>query len=141
MTQRTFRVKGAKIVRSGLQDLAADIPRIGRRQIRITMDRIVKVMKIYPPVPPGSTYERSFRLKRGWKIIPIGADGYRIENRARFRGRAYTKYVIGMASGLGQAWMHVGRWKLFRNVVDAEGSKLPRDIAKHIRIAARKKGF
>lgn len=141
MTQLTFRVKGAKIVRSGLQDLAADIPRIGRRQIRNTMDRIVKVMKVYPPAPPGSTYERTFKLKRGWKVVPIGLEGYRIENRARFRGRGYTKYVVGLASGLGQAWMHVGRWMLFRNVVDAEGARLPRDIARHIRISARKKGL
>ncbi len=141
MTQLTFRVRGAKITRKGLEDLGAEIPKISRSRIRATLDRIVRVMKVYPAEPPGSTYERTFKLRRGWKVVPIGTEGYLIQNRARFRGRSYVKYVVGMASGLGQAWMHVGRWKLFRNVVDSEGARLPRDIARHIRISARKKGF
>lgn len=138
MTQLTFRVRGAKITRRGLEDLGAEIPRIGRSRIRKTLDRIVKIMRIEPPPPAGSTYIRTGKLKRGWKIERLGAIGYKILNRARFRGRAYVKYVVGSATGEKQAWMHRGRWKLFRNVVDAEGAKLPREVAKHITLKARK---
>ncbi len=138
MTQLTFRVKGAKITRKGLENLGAEIPKIGRSRIRATLDRIVKIMRIEPSPPPGSTYTRTGKLKRGWKIQRIGAIGYKILNEARFRGRRYTQYVVGSATGEKQAWMHRGRWKLFRNVVDAEGAKLPREVAKHITLKARK---
>ena len=139
MTQLTFRVgPGAKIVRQGLQDLAVAVPKIGRRQVRNTLERIKKIMKVYPPERSGQLYARTFKLKRGWKIQTAGPTGYTISNRARFRGRSYVKYVVGSATGTGQAWMHKGRWPLFRNVVDAEGAKLPFEIAKHIRIKARR---
>ena len=139
MTQLTFRVgPGAKIVRQGLQDLAVAVPKIGRRQVRNTLERIKKIMKVYPSPRPGQTYTRTFKLKRGWKIQTAGPTGYTISNRARFRGRSYVKYVVGSATGTMQAWMHKGRWPLFRNVVDAEGAKLPFEIARHIRIKARK---
>ena len=138
MTQLTIRVgPGAKIVRQGLQDLAVAVPKIGRRQVRNTLERIKKIMKVYPPERSGQLYARTFKLKRGWKIQTAGPTGYTISNRARFRGRSYVKYVVGSATGTGQAWMHKGRWPLFRNVVDAEGAKLPFEIAKHIRIKAR----
>jgi hypothetical protein len=138
MTQLTFRVKGAKITRKGLENLGAEIPKISRSRIRKVLDRVVKEMKVYPPAPSGSIYERTFKLRRGWKVQRLGETGYRIENRARFRGRAYVKYVVGSATGEKQAWMHKGRWKLFRGVVDAEGAKLPREVAKHIMLKARK---
>ena len=139
MTQLTFRVgPGAKIVRQGLQDLAVAVPKIGRRQVRNTLERIKKIMKVYPPERSGQLYTRTFKLKRGWKIQTAGPTGYTISNRARFRGRSYVKYVVGSATGTMQAWMHKGRWPLFRNVVDAEGAKLPFEIARHIRIKARK---
>ncbi len=139
MTQITFKVgPGAKIVRKGLQDLAAEVPKIGRQQVRNTLERIKRVMGIYPPERPGQDYVRTFKLRRGWKIESAGPSGYKISNRARFRGRSYVKYVVGTAAGTMQAWMHKGRWPLFRNVVDAEGAKLPFEIARHITIKARK---
>lgn len=138
MTQLTFKVKGAKLVRKSLQDLGREVPRIGRLQIRRTLDRIVKIMRVYPPRPSGSTYIRTGRLGRSWKIETAGPSGYRIKNEARFRNRRYSKYVVGSASGEGQAWMHVGRWPLFRSVVDSEGAKLPSEIARHIKLHARK---
>ena len=95
-------------------------------------------MKIYPPERPGQDYERTFKLRQGWKVQRLGDTGYRIKNDARFRGRRYPQFVVGSATGERQAWMHKGRWKLFRNVVDSEGARLPREVAKHITLKARK---
>ena len=141
MTQLTFRIKGAKLTRRGLENLGVEIPKISRLRIRKTLDRVVREMKIYPPQRPGQIYVRTFKLKRGWKVKRAGATGYRILNEARFRGRRYAKYVVGSATGERQAWMHRGRWPLFRNVVDAEGAKLPREMARHIKLHARKLRF
>ena len=141
MTQLTFKVKGARITRRGLEDLGAAIPKIGRSRIRAMLDRVVKFMKVEPAERPGQTYIRTGRLSRGWKIQRIGAIGYKILNQAAFRGRRYAKYVVGSATGEKQARIHRGRWPLFRNVVDAEGAKLPRDVAKHIKLKARKLRF
>lgn len=138
MVQLTFRAKDAKIVRQGLENLDKATPKVGRKQIRDTLNKVVKRMKVYPPKPPGSTYERTFKLKRNWKIKRLGNTGYRIINRARYKGKGYTKYVVGGARGDGQAWMHEGRWMIFRDVVDEEFEKLPDAVDKSIRRIMRK---
>ncbi len=140
MTQVTFRIdkRKAKIVRQGLQDLAADIPKIGRREVRNTLERILRVMKIYPPERAGQTYVRTFKLKRGWKIQGAGATGYKLINRARFKGRSYVKFVVGDSTGAGQAWMHKGRWPIFANVVDKEVRKLPIEVHRALKLSGRK---
>ena len=118
----------------GLQDLAAEIPKIGRLQIYRTSQEIVKRMKIYPPTRFGQTYVRTYRLRDGWRIIrkTEGFAGYTIQNRT-----PYTKYVVGNAAGLEQAWMHRGRWPIFRSVSMLEVNKLSKEINKHIVITGR----
>ncbi len=140
MTQITFRLdeRKAKIVRQGLRDLAADIPKIGRREVRNTLERILRVMKIYPSERPGQTYVRTFKLKRGWKIQGAGPTGYKLINRARFKGRSYVKFVVGDSSGMGQAWMHKGRWPIFGNVVEKEVRKLPIEIHRALKLSGKK---
>lgn len=138
--QLSIRVNG-ELVRKGLQDLGAEIPKIGRQQIRFTSERIVRRMQAYPSERPGQKYRRTGRLFRSWKIDK-SEDRYTIENTARGkRGRNYSHYVVGDAYGTGQAWMHRGRWVLFRNVVDAELQKLPEDVQEKILMAARREGF
>ncbi|MEA1998244.1 MAG: hypothetical protein U9N61_02810 [Euryarchaeota archaeon] len=139
--QLTFRAKDAKIVRQGLQNLDKETPAIGRKQIRDTLNTIIKRMKVYPPEPFGSTYERTFKLKRNWKIKRLGNTGYRILNRARFKGKSYVKYVVGGATGEGQAWMHKGRWVVFRDIVDKHFEKLPDKVDKSVRRIMRKSGW
>ncbi len=135
MTQLSMTVTGAEIVRKGLQDLGAEIPKIGRLQIYQTAQAIVRTMKSYPPPPAASTYVRTFTLGGGWMIISR-SDGYTIRNDT-----PYTKYVVGNAYGLEQAWMHVGRWQVFRDVQDDEVSKLPPEIEKEISMVARRLGL
>ena len=139
--QLSIRIDG-ELVRKGLQDLSADIPKVGRQQIRFTTERIVRRMQVYPSERPGQKYVRTGRLFSHWKIDSDGKTKYTIENNARKRkGRRYGHYVVGDAYGSSQAWMHRGRWQLFRNVVDQEVAKLPEDVQEEILLAARRKGF
>jgi hypothetical protein len=135
MTQLSITAQGANIVRQGLQDLSKEIPDIGRLQIYRTAQAIVKRMKDYPPPPFGSSYIRTGRLGGGWNITRR-SNGYTIRNST-----TYTKYVVGNAYGLEQAWMHVGRWQVFRDVNDEEVKKLPAEIEKEIVQVARRVGL
>jgi hypothetical protein len=135
MTQLSMTVVGAELVRRGLQDLSAEIPKIGRLQIYQTAQAIVRRMKVYPPPPTYSTYVRTGRLGAGWMITP-NTNGYTTRNDT-----PYTKYVVGNAYGLEQAWMHQGRWNLLRDVQDEEVAKLPKAIEEEITVVARRVGL
>jgi hypothetical protein len=135
MTQLSVQVKGADLVRKGLQDLEAEIPKIGRLQIYQASQAIVRRMKAYPPPPTYSTYVRTFTLGGGWQIVPL-ANGYTTRNDT-----PYTKYVVGNAYGLEQAWMHADRWQLLRDVAEDETLKLPPEIEKEITMVSRRFGF
>jgi hypothetical protein len=135
MTQLSIQITGAEIVRRGLQNLSAEIPKIGREQIYRTQQAIVRRMKIYPPPPPTSRYVRTFALQHGWTITSR-QDGYTTSNAT-----PYTKYVVGTAYGTEQAWMHVGRWLLLRDVSDEEVGKLPAEIDSHITQVARRENL
>jgi hypothetical protein len=135
MTQLTMQVTGAEIVRKGLQDLGAEIPRIGRQQIYYTASAIVRRMRTYPPPPTYSTYVRTGTLGAGWEVVSR-SDGYTIRNDT-----PYTKYVVGNAYGLEQAWMHQDRWQLLRDVQEEEIAKLPPEIEKEISLTARRFGL
>ena len=144
-----------ELVRKGLQDLEAEIPKIGRQQIRTVVNRIVRRMQVYPPEPAHRTRVsqhatlgtiftktgRTGRLFRSWAVLEIKGKGYAVENRAAKRGKEYARYVVGDAYGTGQAWMHKGRWMIYRDVVDEEVEKLPKPIAEQIVMVARRKGF
>lgn len=151
--QVTVSVRGG-MVRQGLENLAGDLPRVGRRRMRTMADRVVRIMQVYPPEPSrrtkvewhpvlGKIYTKTGRtglLFRSW-FIREQPKGYMIGNDAARRGRQYAKYVVGNAYGTGQAWMHVGRWKVFRDVLDAEVAKLPQEITKEIIMVARREGL
>jgi hypothetical protein len=135
MTQLSITVKNADVVRKGLQDLAAEIPKIGREQIYRAGQAIVRRMKEYPAPPPQSLYVRTGTLGGGWTLTS-NTNGYTVRNNT-----PYTKYVVGNAYGLEQAWMHVGRWQVFRDVQEEEVAKLPPEIDNHITTVARRVGL
>jgi len=142
MTQISFKFDPkAKLVRKGLENLRLKVPQIARSRIFDSLKRVVAVMQRYPPPRPMQRYKRTFKLKRGWRILRKGPTGYTILNRASYRGRAYPKYVVGDAKGGTQAWMHVGRWRLLRWEMEAEFEKQPKAIANNIHFFARRNGF
>ena len=138
--QLSLQFRNAELVRTGLQNLAAEIPRIGKMQIYRTEQAIVRRMKEYwtigrPPELP--SYVRTGRLAGGYFISPT-SNGYKVTNEV-----PYTKYVVGNAYGLEQAWMHAkpGRHQLFRDVTEEEIDKLPAEIEQEITLAARRSGL
>lgn len=139
--QITVSVKG-ELVRKGLQDLSAEVPKVGRQQIRAAMERIKRRMEEYPEERAGQRYKRTGRFFRSWGIDPAG-EGYVLKNTAKDprSGREYGRFVVGGARGDGQAWMHAGRWQLLRDVVDEEVEKLPGEIEELIQTVARSKGL
>ncbi len=140
MPTLSLTVRNAKLVAKGLQNLRADIPKIAKNNIENVFKRAVKQMKEYPPERPNQTYIRTYEFKNSWQIIPM-ATGFKVTNTATRRGTRYPFYVVGDAVGQGQAWMHVGRWLLFRDVLDFEMTKLPNITEEHLRIRAKEEGL
>jgi hypothetical protein len=139
MTQLSIKVNG-ELVRKGLQDLSAELPKIGRQQIRTMLNRVVRRQQEYPAERPGQKYRRTGTLFSHWAIKEIDK-GYLLSNDASHKGRAYAQYVVGDAYGTRQAWFHQGRWNLTRDVVEQEIEKLPDEIEKEIVLVVRRVGL
>ena len=158
--QLSVQVRNGKLVEKRFQDLTAEIPKVGRQQIRVVMERIKRRMQEYPPEPEGQSvaeshpilgtvyrpgrgrYVRTGLLGHSWSIEENEKQsGYTIKNNASRKGHYYAKYVVGNARGDGQAWMHVDRWQLLRDVTEEEVQRLPEDIGRGVAMIARKRGF
>ena len=159
MTYVTFQVnpKNSKIVRQGLQDLSAETPKIGRKQLYDTSRSIVRRLQpSQAALPTWPINWDSLRQKIAffhtdgfgggiphvrvgkrtkWMIIKTDT-GYRVRNPS-----PRAVHVYGDAFGLQQSRIHVGRWPLFRNVADEELAKLPKQVQDALRIVARRKGY
>ena len=130
--QTTNRIK---VVRKGLENFRADIPKIARQRFWDAMKWIKKKLsytQTSPPRRPAQTYIRTFTLMRGYKIGKTKALNYFFRSTA-----PYTVHVLGGADGTGQAWMHEGRWPTMRGVVDWVIERLPVTMARGIRLAAK----
>ena len=158
MTQITIKTQGAEIVRQGLQDLGAEVPKIGRLGIYRGMQSIVRRMKTpgSPPTYPINwdsekqkrfvlamlrsrddlPYTRNGRYIAEWGIVKSGEIGYMIHNEA-----PQAVYIGGNYEGMRQSRIHEGRWPVFHDEVEAELEKMPTEIESHITYYARSKGF
>lgn len=134
-----FEVKDAKLVAGKLANIHAEIPRISENTIKKAVEAVVKKMQAYPPQRPGSLYKRTMKLKEGWKVKKLQS-GYTVTNNV-----VYGRYVVGTPEGAigggGQAWMHVGRWLLFRDVAEYESSRLPPAVEEHIRLKIKQENM
>jgi hypothetical protein len=66
---------------------------IGRDTFDKVRDPFLSELRFYPPVPPGSRYKRTFRLRRGWKLfIETLVNGFQfvVSNLTK-----YTPWVVG----------------------------------------------
>ena len=136
MTQLTIKTTGVKVVRSGLEDLTSEVVKIGRKGLWDFMRRLWRKMRIYPSKRAGQKYVRTLALMRHWKISKVSNTAYRIANTT-----PYTKWVVGSAYGTMQAWMHEGRWTTLRDTVDEEMMSLPKEVAAHLKMVARRNGL
>jgi len=157
MTQLTLKLDGAEIVRKGLENLAAEIPKVSRRRIYNTMLKIRTRMRTpgkavnYPVRWASDRQRRAFfatngfgrgiptartdRYRMGWEISPV-AEGYMLKNSV-----PYSKHVGGTAYATEQSPIHEGRWRVFRDEFDAEVKTLPAELEKDIKVAARRGGL
>ncbi len=157
MTQLSIQVKG-EMVRMGLQNLADEIPKIGRLQIYRTAMDIRKGMQVKGSKPTypinwdsvrqmkaffasdgfggGIPHTRTDEYITAWRVESIGDQGYRLVNTI-----GGAQYIGGNAYGQKQSRIHQGRWPLFRDVADAELVKLPENIEKEIKVVARRYGL
>jgi hypothetical protein len=158
MTKLTLKIEGAEIVRKGLENLSAEVPKVSRRRIYNTMLKIRTRMRQpgkainYPVKWDSEKQRRAFfatngfgrgipsrrtnRYTSGWNIQQAGAVGYRIENNA-----PYSKYVGGTAYSTSQSNIHQGRWPILRDVFDEEVKKLPAEIEEEIKVVSRRGGL
>jgi len=60
MTQITIK-SNVGLVRQGLQDLEAEVPKIGRRRVYDAINRITRTMEGYPRERPRQKYVRTGR--------------------------------------------------------------------------------
>lgn len=70
-----------------LHDVAAEV----FDEIRVAM---LEALRFYPPVPAGSKYVRTFRLRRGWDVrLEFTGNGVFLVVR---NATPYTRYVVGL---------------------------------------------
>jgi len=135
-----IKFPNAAIVAQSLQNLGAKIPEIGSTTIIRALVNVRNKMQVYPSPPANSRYVRTYLLRDSWRVDTNG-QRFALINTAANRGREYAKYVVGSPDGQDQAWMHVGRWQLMRDVIDAEVAELNPLISKEISMVARAQGF
>jgi hypothetical protein len=134
ITLRT--TKKIKLVRQGLENLRAEIPKVAKSRMWAAMLLIRRKLfytQTRPPRRPKQKYIRTFTLMRGYRIGKSSPTSYFFKSTA-----PYTVYVIGGARGEGQATIHSGRWPLMRDVVEWVMARLPKSVAQGIRLVSRK---
>lgn len=155
--QMTVKATGAEIVRKGLADLEAEIPKIARRDIYDMMREVRSIMRTpgrRPTYPiqwdsdkqrryvlallrsqDNLPYQRTDELPSGWDIERTG-HGYRLFNRA-----PQAVYLYGNFEGARQSKIHEGRHPIVQQAVEAHIVDLPPAIEQHITYYGREKGF
>ena len=152
-----LQVENAEIVRSGLEDLEAEIPLVGRKQLRDTLNRALKRLrkpgrKSNSPVQwdtkkqrrayfategfgRGIPTRRTNEYVQAWQIIKT-ENGYMLTNPL-----PQAKFIGGGPFGGGQSRIHQDRWELFREVFVEETENLKEEVQEQVRIVAQAKGF
>ena len=149
--------KTAQLVRKGLEDLAAETPKIGRQTI---YDQLVKAKtdlskpakKITYPVNWDTQKQKiAFFLSDGFgkgiPYVPTGksSKSWSIERRDNGWTIRNTfgaaKYLFGSATGEHQSNIHKGRRPIFRDVMERHISKLAPAITNNLRKFIARKGL
>lgn len=155
--QMTIKATGAEIVRKGLADIEAEIPKIARKDIYDVMRSIRTKMRTPGKKPTypikwdsekqrryviamlrergNLPYRRTNALPSGWTIENVGS-GYRLANPAQA-----AVYVYGNYEGARQSRIHEGRHPVMQKTVEDGIKTMPPAIEEHITYYARAKGF
>lgn len=93
----SITVKGNTEALEGLEVYLDDLQENAKTVARATFNKvepfILDELRFYPPVPPNSTYKRTFRLRQGWHLeFDETSGGFRFVIRNRV---PYTQWVVG----------------------------------------------
>ena len=149
MTSITVRTNAGNVA-IGIRNVANNLPRITKTQIRAAMQDARKVARgNWPngggaggysiPQPIGTKYVRTGNYGRSMTIAEVGLS-FSLKSTAARRGRQYAPYVGGIAQGGGQARIHAGRWPLVSEAVAGKIRELVASIENDIEVAARAAG-
>lgn len=152
-----LQVENAEIVRSGLENLEAEIPLVGRKQLRDTLNRALKRMRKpgSKPTHPiqwdspkqrkaffatdgfgrGIPTRRTNEYVKAWTIIST-ENGYALVNAL-----PQARFIGGGPFGGGQSRIHQDRWELLREVFVEETENLTEEVQEQLRIVAKTRGF
>lgn len=129
-------ITGSERTIARLTRLATQSPKTADRTLYQWAQESRAVLKStpYPPKRAGQKYVRTGRFANSWRAERAGLGKARISNSARSpkTGRLYPVFVAGDGAGKGQAWMHKGRWRKARDVVDSRIPRLRRALARDI---------
>ena len=150
-------VKNAELVRTGLENLALEIPLIGRRQIYNSMRKIRAIVNKpgkainYPVKWDSEKQRRAYFATDGFgRGIPTKRTGAYIEGWnivSTDRGYILTNqtpgaiYLSGGAYGNRQSNIHKGRWPILRDAADEVIATLPEEISAEINMVTRREGL
>jgi hypothetical protein len=127
-----FKVSGDKELVRQLGQYREKVARLIKKRTKDAAEASVAILREYPPVPRGSRYVRTGELGRGYLIQESGANGYKIKNAV-----TYSVYVVGDKEGNRQAWMHAGRWRIARTVVNQEVERQRRILDRELKQMSR----
>lgn len=83
------------------------------------LEHLREKLRIYPPPPPASTYQRTMRLKNSWRSVVVMVGG--VLGRVTSQGVPYNIYVQDRRS---QATIHQGRWQTVQDVEESEAGEV-----------------
>lgn len=135
MPEISIEVRGGDFAQRGFGELEREIPAAHRKQMHRSAYLIGAHFRVYPSKPSTSTYIRTGDLRDSVEIVDMSNGSTVKIDPVSPRGVHYGTYVIGNPWGVGQAWMHKGRWPLLKAVAD----KVTRTMAQEMESAAREK--
>jgi hypothetical protein len=123
MTQLKVTVRDNE-VRTINERLTLAVKRLPAGIMRPIVDEGVEELRTDPAERPGQRYVRTGARYSRTRAEYTGGQSYRFVSDPTYRGRSADPYVLGDARGQGQAWMHRGRWKTMRAVVERVAEKI-----------------
>jgi len=117
-------MSGQKVEVLHLPEVQAKIKRLGagiqpalRKVSKQARRLLIGELTQYPPERPGQTYERTYKLQRGWeRATPADQGrGFQIINAIPY---------VPLVQGDQQAWMHVGRWTPASEIAEKHAAEI-----------------
>jgi hypothetical protein len=128
-----MEMPNAKLVKQGLQNLAKEIPQIGRLGMLRLAQRVSAYYAYTKTNPPKyGAYVRTFAMRSARKILKETQGYVFVMNPVGPKGQMYASFVVGDLTPESQRWPFVGRWVPLRQAVQIEVAKMPPEIQKEL---------